>query len=224
MPAPVVGWVNRQAVIATNGTVETIPIPEGFTVMQPAAINELGHLAGRVVDDRPGNKTQREVLVAGDIVTVLDPAPGMRSSRQSSSADDLNDLGQVVGSPGFGGSHVVHENGRAFLYDSGTGTTTDLGTLPDYQNSLASAINNAGHVVGSCWLPKNWQFGDATDYFRSAYVYDHRTCVMTDLNQLIPQGTGWYLFDAFAINDGGQIVGQGMIGGEMHAVLLTPNR
>ncbi len=32
---------------------------------------------------------------------------------------------------------------------------------------------------------------------------------MTNLNQLIPQGSGWNLVDAFYINDAGQVVGRG---------------
>ena len=35
------------------------------------------------------------------------------------------------------------------MYDAGTGTTTDLGSLPGYHSSIASAINNRGHVVGT---------------------------------------------------------------------------
>jgi hypothetical protein len=46
---------------------------------------------------------------------------------------------------------------------------------------------------------------------------------MTDFNQLIPPGSGWRLLDAvYDINDAGQIVGQGLIGSEMLAFLLTP--
>jgi probable HAF family extracellular repeat protein len=172
------------------------------------------------LEDPNGGVNQRAVLFTDGSVTLLDPAPGS----ESSSADDLNDVGQLVGSPGFGGVHVVHQGGRAFLYDHATGTTTDVGTLPGYQNSIASAINNLGQVVGYAWLPVDWLPKDETNQFRRAYVYDHRTGVMTNLNDLIPPESEWYLVDAFAINDVGQIVGRGMIGGEMHAFVLTPSR
>jgi probable HAF family extracellular repeat protein len=46
--------------------------------------------------------------------------------------------------------------------------------------------------------------------------------VITDLNTLIPSGTGWVLQQANGINDNGQIVGTGTIGGQAHAFLLTP--
>jgi hypothetical protein len=45
---------------------------------------------------------------------------------------------------------------------------------------------------------------------------------MVDLNTLIAPLSGWELLDASAINDAGQITGQGLIGGEYHAYLLTP--
>jgi probable HAF family extracellular repeat protein len=207
------GFMDGTAAIAAQGPVETVPIPQGFTQLQPVAINASGHLVARAVVNPIGDTNQRAALVEDGIVTVLQPAPGALSS----SADDLNDRGLLVGSPGIRGSRLIHHTGRAFLYDSGTGATTDLGTLPGYQNSVATAINNVGQVVGYAWLPEN-----AGVLIRRAYLYDHRTGVMTDLNQRIPHDTGWELVDAFDISDAGQIVGRGVIGGEMHAFLLSP--
>ena len=45
---------------------------------------------------------------------------------------------------------------------------------------------------------------------------------MTDLNTLIPAGTGWILESAAGISDGGQIVGYGTLSGKRRAFLLTP--
>jgi probable HAF family extracellular repeat protein len=215
----IVGWVawKGSAGIASDGRIATVPVPPGFTFIEATAINEFGQIAGRALEDPNGGVNQRAVLFADGSLTVLDPAPGAKSS----SADDLNDVGQVVGSPGFDGSPVVHQKGRAFLYDHATNATTDLGTLPGYQNSIATAINNVGQVVGYASLPEDWLPENRTDQFRRAFVYDHRTGVMTDLNELIPRESGWYLVDAFDINDSGQIVGRGFIGGEMHAFVLT---
>src|SRR4051812_49702706 len=39
---------------------------------------------------------------------------------------------------------------------------------------------------------------------------------MVDLNTLIPAGSGWVLNEARDINNSGQIVGGGIIGGQMH--------
>jgi probable HAF family extracellular repeat protein len=46
---------------------------------------------------------------------------------------------------------------------------------------------------------------------------------MQNLNNLIDPANGWFLLEAFEINDMGQIVGQGINPyGEEHAFLLTP--
>jgi hypothetical protein len=46
---------------------------------------------------------------------------------------------------------------------------------------------------------------------------------MTDLNTVLDaSGAGWTLNYAAAIDDSGQIVGYGTIGGNMHAFLLNP--
>ena len=41
-------------------------------------------------------------------------------------------------------------------------------------------------------------------------------------NTLIPKGSPWYLQQAESINEDGQIVGYGTIGGNIHAFLATP--
>ncbi len=45
---------------------------------------------------------------------------------------------------------------------------------------------------------------------------------MYDLNDHIPTGSPWFLQACSSINDAGEIVGQGMINGEIHAFLATP--
>jgi hypothetical protein len=45
---------------------------------------------------------------------------------------------------------------------------------------------------------------------------------MYDLNALIPAGSPWYLQATSSINDAGEIAGQGLINGEVHAFLATP--
>jgi probable HAF family extracellular repeat protein len=43
-----------------------------------------------------------------------------------------------------------------------------------------------------------------------------------DLNNLIPPNSGWLLIQAWSVNQSGQIVASGTIGGATHAALLTP--
>jgi probable HAF family extracellular repeat protein len=44
---------------------------------------------------------------------------------------------------------------------------------------------------------------------------------MVDLNTLIDRSSGWVLIQARGINDGGQIVGQGLRNGQQRAFRLT---
>jgi len=59
-------------------------------------------------------------------------------------------------------------------------------------------------------------------------VYNHRGFLwdrgsIWDLGSLIPAGSGWdYLEIGQEINEAGQIVGWGVIGGQRHAFLMSP--
>jgi probable HAF family extracellular repeat protein len=125
-----------------------------------------------------------------------------------SSASAINSSGQVTGTstiPGDSQQHAFRStpNGQAVVL-------TDLGSLGG--NSAGYAINSFGVVVGYSEIPP----GPGT---ARAFVYDTQ---MRDLNLLIPPGSGWLLSAAYDINDAGQIVGNGTIGGQGHAFLLTP--
>ena len=89
----------------------------------------------------------------------------------------------------------------------------DLGNPGAFANVSAYSINSAAQVVGGAdqgvsighaWL---WQDGQ-----------------MIDLNDRIPQHSGWVLMEARAINDLGQISGNGLVGDQQHAFLLTPTQ
>jgi probable HAF family extracellular repeat protein len=126
-----------------------------------------------------------------------------------SSAYGINSLGHVVGVSLLAGETPAS---HAFLCDD-TGMY-DLGTLGGNW-SLAKAINASGQVVGSSYAP---------DGSIRAFIYSgYRAGRMEDLNAHIPHGTGWLLAGANAINDAGQVVGYGYLGGQMRAFLLTPS-
>jgi probable HAF family extracellular repeat protein/T5SS/PEP-CTERM-associated repeat protein len=86
----------------------------------------------------------------------------------------------------------------------------DLGSLGgDWSHALD--INDTGQVVGNARnsISQN-----------RAFLWENGQ--MKDLNNLIPAGSGWALVSAEAINQSGQIVGFGVINGQTHAFLLTP--
>ncbi len=93
---------------------------------------------------------------------------------------------------------------------------TDLGTLPTTNHiylplSAARGINDLGQVV---------DFSSATDGNMHAFLYSSGK--MTDLNSLLPAGSGWTLESALAINGAGDIVGAGINpAGETHTFLLA---
>nr|MBA3483647.1 hypothetical protein [Pirellulales bacterium] len=116
----------------------------------------------------------------------------------------INAGGQVTGFSSTTGNAARH----AFLYD---GTMHDLGTLGG-TDSLGSAINAVGQVTG---------YSLTTGGAYHAFLYTSGSG-MVDLNTLIDPLLGWELSNATAVNDGGQIAGYGIIGGQTHAFLLTP--
>lgn len=112
----------------------------------------------------------------------------------------VNDAGQVVGQVGS------FPTLKAFTWKNGRFQI--LRSLSDEPgvDSIANGINRGGQIVGS-------SAGHAVLWSGKQVL---------DLNDLIPEGSGWVLQSAAAINRTGQIVGSGEHAGETHAFLLTP--
>ncbi|MEH2256445.1 DUF3466 family protein [Nostoc sp.] len=138
-------------------------------------------------------------------------------------ASAINNLGQVVGRADTAATFEPDDpkecpcNVRhAFLY-SGSGTLQDLGTLGG-PNSNATDINDFGQIVGNAGYIKG---SNVTVPF---FYSDGK---MSNLNNLIPANSSWFLGSADRINNSGQIVGTGTIQDPernypVHAFLLTP--
>ncbi len=120
----------------------------------------------------------------------------------------VNDIGQVVGC--LSSQMPASLGYSAFLYSNGS--MHDLGKLPGGRVSYASGINDAGQVVGYSETADS-----GTDH---AIVYSNG--VMEDLNSVLSPTSGWVLTDAVAINDNGQIIGDGSLNGVEEGFLLTP--
>jgi probable HAF family extracellular repeat protein len=122
-----------------------------------------------------------------------------------SAAFDVNDAGQVVGQ-----ARTTLGPAHAFLWDNGT--MHDLGTLGG-ETSEARGINNMGQVVGTSDTPG----------LSGKHAFLYSEGVMIDLNDLLPEGSGWIVRMAWDINDAGQIAGYGSSPeGIQHGFLLTP--
>ena len=92
-------------------------------------------------------------------------------------------------------------------------TITQLNTLGGSE-SWPSSINNLGQVVGISQV----------DYSHITRPFFWDNGIITDLNDLLPSGSGWELIHAEGINDAGYIVGKGSFaGGVTRAFLMTPN-
>ena len=185
----------------SDGTATSIGTPGNVAY----SINNLGQVVGFL-------SSNTAFLYQNGLTTNLGTLPVYRYSV----ANDINDLGQVVGSSGL----TEVDDGDAFLYSSSTGLQ-DLGRLrPTDLFSFGVGINNLGQAVGFS--------GTNSDFFTTdgdglrAFLYSDNT--LYDLNDLIAPGSdaGFTLTAASAINNKGQIAGRGAVNGELHAFLLTP--
>jgi probable HAF family extracellular repeat protein len=142
---------------------------------QAWGINNAGQIVGLSFESM--TLPTRAALWDANGLTLL-AGPGSR-------AQDINDLGQIVGSSGS----------QAQLWEGGR--SVDLGTLGG-SFSVAAAINNAGQITG---------YFSSPDGLHAALWTG---ALGVDLNSLLrPQSVadGWILTTATGINDNGWIVG-----------------
>jgi probable HAF family extracellular repeat protein len=133
-----------------------------------------------------------------------------------SSSTAINALGEVVGreqdaTGGYAGLVTATLETGGGMYSLGT-----LGGI--YVESEASSINASGVVVGD----SNNGYGASLAWVWVPTSPNGTSGQMSDLNGLIPAGSGWVLEAATAVNNAGQIAGFGKINGVEHAFLLTP--
>lgn len=186
------------------------PFPGKPPGSKAAAVNGSGKIVGRADIDGAGNF--HACLWKTHLVDPqpLETPPGSLQSY----AWAINDNDRVVG---VYGNNIEDGTNRYACVWSNKGVVAPL--FPDPPPlSFAYGINNAGAVVGALVDPQDAQ-NPQKNY---AFYCDAPSGPPQNLNDLIDPNSGWFLTAARGINNQGQIVGAGRIGGETHAFLLTP--
>jgi probable HAF family extracellular repeat protein len=178
------GWAElpsgeRNAVIWDSTGIVDLGTPPGAIESRAMAANEFGQVAGRA---EVGPQSQGFFFENGTW-TPIGNLPGTSAS----GANDIDSGGRIVGSS-FNPDGVS----RAIIWDAGV--LTDLGTL--FSTSYASAINEAGQVVGVTDIGP-----PAGGQERRGFLWENGQ--MTALDPL----PGGLRSAAFDINDVGQICG-----------------
>ena len=184
----------------SGGTMTALPALAGAPVPANAAaydINDAGRVAGVSGWIYGGTRAFR--TEAGGVLVSLGTL-----GANDSTATAINAGGQVVGY-----STAANNDTHAFIFNDGTGMT-DLGLLAGGHDARAWGIDDAGDAVGTA--------ENSAGQARAALWMAGGT--IQDLNDTIPINSGWLLEEARDMNNSGDIVGFGTIGGQQHAFLL----
>lgn len=172
----------------------------GGTQARAYAINNWGDIVGMAAP--PSNDRFHAFLgKAGSPLYDLGTLGG-----RTSHAYDVNEFGHVCGWSQSGGDPA---ESRGFFW--GDGVMKQIGTAGG-QYSAGFALNDRDEVVGMT---------SRADGQYVAFLW--RNGVLSDLNTLLPAGTGWMLERALDIDEHGVIVGEGKLNGERRAFMLAPS-
>ena len=169
-----------------------------------AGINDAGEIVGAAT--YPSGLEHGTLWRHGEMTDLGALPPAYPDSR----AIRINNRGQAIGWAATAPGNVEQIVGatHAVLWDDGQ--VTDLGTLGG-ATSRAYGINQQTQIVGTA------RTADGTEH---AFLWQDGQ--MNDANDLLPSDSGWTLTIAFAIDQQGAIVGQGIHNGQRHGFLLTP--
>ena len=217
----IVGRFNDSPAIRIGNTVTNIGNPN-FT---PLAINNTNVIAGRAnynSDVVPfGYETHATIYDGVATIRLGDTYPFYGESIATAINDTGHVAGYVYGSFKLSGFPYVQPEAALWI----NGVITPLGTLTPspfiIQGPIteAHAINNLDQVVGVG--ARGPEIGGGGPHIPAAFLFSNG--ILSDLNTLIPAGTGFTLQDAVGINDSGLILVNGIDGnGQPHSFLLTP--
>jgi hypothetical protein len=147
------------------------------------------------------------VTFSGGTATVLGSEP---QSKESEAHGISANGGYAVG--WFRDAGTGQLRGIEYTLDPSSPSATDLGLADAGRDDEALAVNDAGQAVGWGITPSDQQV---------ALMFNPGQAP-TDLNTLLPAGSGWTLQGATGINNSGQIVGYGRHNGIPRGFVMTP--
>ncbi len=168
------GFSDQRAFIWQNGTITALdPSTNSSDGSAAFAINTNGDVAGYINHANTGVGYQAVIWKGGTAagLTVLTPLPCQFSPYCQSKALAINDSGQAAGwgiGPFVSGPIGSYNANQAVMWDT-NGQPTGLGSLGNYFDDQANAIDSKGDVVGYSGIDPYtihavlWQNGTATD-------------------------------------------------------------
>ena len=198
----------------------------GFHESEPTDLNDAGQIVGCSTKRHHDfvtsfNTTIHAWLLEDGIATRLPLPTTTEPCRTKAMA--INNRGKIVG---WYASDTT-QTARAVLWDQGKATVLrdPSGGLTEY--SIANDINLNGNIVGvvSVGFDTNEASQEGSNEPPKHASVWRNTQRAQDLNRLLDSsGAGWILEEAIAVNDLGQIVGNGTDpSGRPRAFLLTPS-
>ena len=192
----VTGRVGNNTFIWQAGSGHFLPLGSYYSAYgQHQAINDAGYVVGSVTTFVPGGTARAVLWPPGaepeQVGTLVNPANW--GVPVYSMGNGINNAGDVVGAAFYtdGGTHAFLKHG---------GHMTDLKSLPGLGDSAAFDINAVGWVVG--------QSTGLSGTNATATLW--RDGQIVDLGGQCPIQSCW-LTSAAAINDSGQVVGEGSL-------------
>jgi uncharacterized membrane protein len=171
--------------LSTHQVTELGTLP-GETKATAMAVNDNGLIVG---DSQPDHDASNSHAFVYDLRTHTMNAIGALPGDTQSQASAVNNAGLVVGQS-IGSILGV----RAFIYDTTSGTMTNLSQLfPNAINTIATGINDSGVVVGYQVIGSN----------TVGFAYDTTSHTATDLGPL----PGDYGSTAQGVNNAGTVIG-----------------
>jgi uncharacterized membrane protein len=211
------GAINQSVAQGSNGPY----LASGYNChCTAAAINDAGQVAGSLFV----GPYSRHIVHGNGAVTF--PAMNPYDFGTFGGTDLVGPAFLASASEGSGGFESINAAGHAAGSRVFVDAQGNISSLPVYWDGAvfhgigggtglsAHAINNRDDVVGETWLP-------SSPLQAGGFLY--RGGVLTELRSLVDPALGWRIDHARAINDAGQIVGDGLVNGIRHAYLMTPN-